>query len=378
MMPELSRLELDPTTGIYRQSPPYPGLRPPHYAEEFDYHTVFYDMFRSADGNWVVCVGPPLFNLAGVVAPALMRAFAVTSPREIRLRNFERQSQLWIRSSANSAELPPGLFRQDRIDVQPNGCDLFGGKNVLLTLSRNNNLDWIEDWAFFHAKAHRCDAVLLYDNASTAYPIPEIEERLLAAGVRPGLVIAWPYKYGPVGAGYLESNFAQHGVLEQARHRFLGSANAVLSIDIDELVMTEDDSSIFDLACRSETGYLCFSGYSIENATAWEGDLAQRRHKHFFMTKHLPHAAQHKWAIVPSRRPLRSDWHVHHVSRLRSDPALADLARYCHFEAITDNWRFERFKSEAINPAAHAPDPQLVRWLKIFDRPRDDAASSSG
>jgi hypothetical protein len=239
-----------------------------------------------------------------------------------------------------------------------------------VTMSRNNQLAWIRDWATFHASAHGCDAVLFYDNASDAYSQSDIVETLATvAGVDTAVVINWPFKFGPLGSPShpWDSDYSQRGALEHARHRFLGRARAVLNVDIDELVITADGSSIFDLVCRSDTGYLNFSGHCIENVTASPGDFALRRHRHFFMVKSPPAPAQQKWAVVPRRCPMRSQWSVHDVTRLRPGTAGSVAVHYCHFEAITDNWRYQRFRPEAANPFAHFPDQELLRWMQVFD-----------
>ena len=50
----------------------------------------------------------------------------------------------------------------------------FAGRNCLMTLSRDNALDWIRDWAAFHVREHGADAVLFFDNGSTDYRPEEI------------------------------------------------------------------------------------------------------------------------------------------------------------------------------------------------------------
>jgi hypothetical protein len=37
-------------------------------------------------------------------------------------------------------------------------CDRFAGRRVLFTLSKDNHLDWVADWAGFYASVHGCDA----------------------------------------------------------------------------------------------------------------------------------------------------------------------------------------------------------------------------
>ena len=81
----LSPLELHPGSPIRRTMPRPPHLRQPDYEQKFDFTTVFYDCFRSADGNWCVLLGPPLINLKSVVIPALPNIFRCQSSSDVRL-----------------------------------------------------------------------------------------------------------------------------------------------------------------------------------------------------------------------------------------------------------------------------------------------------
>ena len=146
----------------------------------------------------------------------------------------------------------------------------------MLTLSKNNELSWIGDWVHFFARRHGCDAVLFYDNASTKYEISAIYKTISSIpGIEVVIVVNWPYMYGPQGSDRdagppklpWDSAYSQPGVLEHARHRFLRLARAVVNADVDELVITTDKVSLFELICCSKTGYLKYPGYWIESAT---------------------------------------------------------------------------------------------------------------
>ena len=78
---------------------------------------------------------------------------------------------------------------------------MFSGLNVLLTLSKDNEIRWIRDWVTFFARRHECDAVLLYDNASTRYGSVDIYTAISSVpGIKACVVVHWPYKYGPQGS----------------------------------------------------------------------------------------------------------------------------------------------------------------------------------
>ena len=379
----LSSLELEPTGGLVRIPPRPSDQRNPDYETQFDYHTVLYDAFRSLDGEWIVLVGPPFAKLAPVIVPALMRAFALEPSRirqllaralrmergvRMRLRALDRHAQLWLRSGRSRGELPPGLFKQTGLEVQPNEHSRFRGKNVVVTQSRDNDLLWIRDWVRFHAKAHGCNAVLFYDNASTRYEAADLEEAIASIdGIDTALVIRWPFKIGPGGEGRAawDSDYGQYGLLEHARRRFLSTAGAVMSIDIDELVLTDNGSSIFDTVRRSDTGYVRFAGRWIENATSAVPDPTRRRHQHYVYYREGPPAAS-KWAVVPGRCPHGVQWRVHDIHGMEPDSRASAAVTYRHFRAISTNWKYERWKPEVVNPAIHRMDEELAQWLKRF------------
>ena len=279
---ELSTLELREETPLRRKSLRPADARPPDFDEKFDALTVFYDCFTTADGDWIILVGPPLVNLRPAVIPSVRRAFQQKWWNRYRIRCLDRCDLVCLRSSGQVADLGPNLFRQQQIKVQPNYCRTFEGRKVLLTTSRNNELNWIRDWVEFHVRHHQCDSVLLYENGSTKYSSRDVRAAIeRVRGVEVCVVVAWPYKFGPQGWDdkYWDSDFCQYGVLEHARRRFLSLATLVINGDIDELLITKERVPISDLLLRSRHGYLQYGGRWIENVSSGQGD--NRRHADF-------------------------------------------------------------------------------------------------
>ena len=60
---QLSSWSVDPTRDPTRNPPRPWSLRHESYEEQFDFTTVFYDVFWSPAGDEIICLGPPLFNL---------------------------------------------------------------------------------------------------------------------------------------------------------------------------------------------------------------------------------------------------------------------------------------------------------------------------
>jgi hypothetical protein len=376
---ELSALELNPMGPFRREAPRPQHLRDSRYHEQFDGLTVFYDCFRTADGRGTIMLGPPLLNLERVVLRAMYHAYGSSRlSRFLRLSRFSVSgyalySQLRIGPSWD-AQLPPGLFRQDRLAVQPNCSEMFRGRRVVLTLSRDNELQWIEDWARFFVGKHGADAVLFYDNGSTNYPLDEIRKTINSiSGVAVSCVVDWPYKYGPIAIGHdhWDSNYCQPCAIEHAHHRFLAHAQAVVNCDIDEFPITAGGESIFSIAQRSSTGYLKYDGQWVENASlSPEAKSGRRRHKHFFhRSKSAPYNTKtdpYKWTVMPGRCPADAQWWVHGISQITPDP-LSSHVRFRHFKAINTNWSHNRWQPQAPNQHDHAIDEELKEWLEIFD-----------
>jgi hypothetical protein len=367
----LSPLELNPSGRIRRTMPRPDHLRQPDYEDKYDFSTVFYDCFKSVNGDWCVFVGPPLRNLEPVVLPELLAAFQGPAPADVSLRHLFCCDQLWIRTDESYALLPHCTFRQAQISVQPGYWDLFDGRKVLLTKSKDNELRWIRDWVRFFASKHGSDAVLFYDNGSTSYDISEIRETITSIpGIEVALVVRWPFKFGPVGSETVhgpqglpwDSDYSQYGILEHARHRFLGSAEAVVNADVDELVLTKQKDSVFELLSRSETGYLRYPGYWIESAT----ESTNKKRRHFDFTYRLvreTEVSDPKWTVAPHRCSQNSQWGVHDVWGMQPD-ALSCEVSFRHFRAISTSWKYPRAELKQPNKQDYALDEELATWIE--------------
>ena len=366
----LSPLHLRPD-GVLRRDPPRPlSLRPETYEREFDYLTVFYDSFRSADGQFTVFLGPPLSNLEQPVLPGLVSAFEILVAGAATFRRLRLVDELWLRTDRESAVIPHGVFEETGLAVQPNLSHVFRDKKVLLTMSKDNELVWIKDWVYFHVAHHGTNAVLIYDNASTKYAQSELERAVASvSGIETSLVIDWPFKYGPQGdtgqADVLawDSNFSQWASLEHARYRLLASAHSVIWGDIDELVVTRNGASLHELAAASSTGYLRYGGHWIENAAIVSGP--ERRHADFvYRLESSP--AQSKWTAVPKRCPMKAQWRIHKISGVAPDALRSESAALRHFKAINTNWHLPRFRPEAPIEGKHVVDEELVNAFRVF------------
>ena len=208
----------------------------------------------------------------------------------------------------------------------------FRGTRALVIISKDNDLAWIRDWATFYVRNHGCNAILFYDNGSTRYGLGELRALFASiAGIDVARVEPWRFKFGSPRARFelWDSDFWQYGMLPHARHRFLARAAAVLNSDVDELVITRNGKSIYDLTRRSRSGYLCYRGAWVENAA--DVPPEGRRHADFRYRKPGPDSRADKWCLVPWRCPSGSQWQVHQVPGKNAPGASSNAFRRAIF-----------------------------------------------
>jgi len=381
---------------LARTPPRPPEFRKPDYEQKFDYHTLIYDVFHY-HGD-VAAIGPPLLNLKEAAKnfeyranSRLLRAYfsdmnrmsrwifkdasKLHLPRWIRGRKpLSRRSPsdllkvLGTRNLSRPQPFPGGeltiSFNNEKsasAAVGQNFRHLFAGRRCLLTKSKNNDLCWIRDWVKFHVNAHRADAALIYDNGSDAYAPRDILDALMGiSGLQVAIVVEWPFKWGVHGDdfGIWDSDFAQHGILEHARWRFLEFARGVVYQDVDELAVS--DRSIFEIAELSKQGTVLYEGRWIEHVMPQRGasTTAQPRHADFRYFKPDDPPTATKWCTVPSRNKRSRQWRVHWIK-----PAeMTDEIKLRHFRAISTGWKYDR-SSEPFDPSVHREDEELVRSL---------------
>jgi len=314
-----------------------PDERDAAYEAGYDRTTLWYDAFWEA--GRITCVAPPLMNLKATVFGAAL----TLDGRPARLRRVARHQRYEVLQIAAPSlpreialagadwSLAAGVARADR--------QTFADKNVILTISRDNELEWIRDFALYHRRMQGADAVLFIDNGSTAYPPEAVAETLREAGLE-ALIVTAPLPYGPVLQGARNKHVAKFfrtAMLNVARLRFLSTARAVLNVDIDELVWSEG-KSVFDMAAESTIGFAPFAG-------RWRNpgpDAGQPpRHADHVWRRDVQKDCPAKYAVAPQKLAGRLSWDVHRLERLPlKDLFLRRDAGYWHCSGISTGWKY--------------------------------------
>ncbi|MBT9288968.1 sulfotransferase [Prosthecodimorpha staleyi] len=352
---------------------PVDRVNPGESPGRFDVDTLFFDIFRDTAPDRVVALGPRIDTVTPELGPIRFRAGGADLDAEASPARPGLPLMRWTISGRDlgRAGRIEVLARERRADVaiQPSGTHLFAGRRVLLTLSQDNPLAWIRDWAEYHVRTQGIDAVLLYDNASTRYAPQDIAAALSGiAGLIQVTVVSWPFPYGLSQNAGLD-RFCQVGALEHARRRFLARSRGVLSLDIDELVVS-GGPSVLDRLEGSKAAAMVFRGFWAEApAIASVADRDRLRHRDCLLglrgqvdtsDARVEAPCRPKWAAIPARLDDDAGLAVHAIlgpdSRVDPDQVWSigeDMVHFRHLRQINSGWKTERWKSEAYDAARH-------------------------
>lgn len=356
-------------------APPRDCPRPPHqrngsFADKFDWHTLFYDVYRV--GRDVVFQGPPFYGFLDALKKAAPFRGAFGFPRfHARHHGEDKRGEIWLRTDRDAFTIDCELGTFD-ITVQPNRADLFAGRRVIFTMSKDNRIAWIEDWLRFHRELHGADAALIYDNGSTLYSPAELQAHLRETF--PDMVIVvldWSFPYGPPGgmSGAVDGqpvpfdcDFAQIGKFQHSRFRFFGQAKSVLNCDIDELVIANGTRTVFEAA--EEDGFTKFEGHWITNRNAaGTQDPDALRHADFSLRRREDEEiCPPKWAVTPGKFSRKCSWSVHNIFGTRANARISDEFTYRHFRGINTSWKYDRWAAGDAASAALADERLLAAY----------------
>ena len=346
------------------------------FIASYERNVLFYDVFWEHGGKRIILIGPPAIDLA----PHYRAARYVAQPSGVAVKAKAHHSStvfvFSLRPPAGTTHLDIELGgATQRVGVAQNHSDFFAGRNLLFTLSQNNDLQWIADWARFHVVNQGVDAVLLFDNRSTRYTPADIEATLLAVpGLQRVAVVPTPFTYPHEDRGVPKhifwAHFLQPAVIVDMFRRYGMASNGILNCDIDELAVPLADKTVFAEATASRSGTVYFRGCWIEPVPEKDREGGYR-HADFRQVEadvNYGRGGTNKWALTPNRpwlQKLRIHPYPHSVANRpplsRHKPGTAYIA---HFKAISTGWKYDR----GVVDAAAAPIREDAPLSAALDR----------
>lgn len=371
-----------PPDGTLREPPRPPAEREPGFDDRFDATTLVYDAFESRRHGATLLVCPPLLNLEPAIRDARFTSAATGAELGFRIEHRRLIDVIVVDRSPGDGDIriESGI---GTFEVGPDAdrTDLFAGCRTMLTMSKDNELVWLQDWMRFHRDVHGADALLLYDNASTTYTNTELAEALSqVAGFRQVRIVEWPYRYGPQGDAHgrhWDCFYSQLGMLEAARHHYLGSAAAVMMADPDELVVPLTGTSVFDAARVARSGVVAYHGLWVptfrEHTT-----LRPVRHRDFLDVERpqwgrrfgvIPTRRyfENKWTAVPERMPDDAQWLIHAILGVLRSRWASRRFWFAHYRAISTSWKYDRAEVDVRDRRRHRRPRSLRRALERVD-----------
>lgn len=311
---------------------------------EFDFNTLFYDIVITESATLLYC--PKLLNLEKIIKES---TFCIDNiERPFSIIRYSRYDCIKINQTGAKLSIKNQYF-DCNWELRPFDVNRFAGKNCIVTMNKNNQLDWITDFVKFYIKHHRLDTIIIFDNASDAYQVSDLENCLTQTGVSDFLIVNTPFPYGPILANRNKSLcFLQTALLNLAKEKFLSQSNAVLSVDIDELVWTKN-KTIFQMAQSSLLGVVLFKGEWRVTAD----NTATRHASHHYVDSTLP-SCPTKYCYAPKKMLSWLGLSVHkiylrrkHLRNILNFILTTSGAGYWHCRSISTHWKSLRDSNHA-------------------------------
>jgi len=333
-----------PEASAHRRDHALPAeARDAAYLARYDDRTLVYDAVELASGR-VLVTCPALLNLRALLRTGLRRG-----GRAARIRRHWSVATTDMLTLGGTGPLSVSVDGAEHaLPIRRSRAADFAGRNAVMTINRNNALDWIRDWLGFYIRMHGLDAAVIFDNGSDHYSPGDLAETMASAGLKAGAVYSAPFPYGaPVKSpdGRRNGLLLQISLMNLARRDMLSLARAVLNADIDELVETPQGQSVFDMAVARRHSMVKIHGHWVYPAPGTPLPALQRLHSH--RAEPERRCAQ-KWCAVPSGLLSRFGWTPHHVGGplVRLVPVTPGT-RLHHCRATATGWNDNRFDAPA-------------------------------
>ncbi|TDQ64519.1 hypothetical protein ATL17_2539 [Maritalea mobilis] len=358
-----STIRLDADSSVQRLPKNPKRDRPQKFLESFDFNTLYYDCFWDETERDVLCVGPTPTNLKAHYKKAIYKA--LPSGKAVKAKHFFSLTVM----TTQLKDVPPDTVEIEMqfadevhlMHVQANSCGQFEGENLMFTLSKNNDLNWIKFWADYHVRHQKVSSIILFDNGSDQYEIGDLVETLQTVkGLQKVLVASMPYPYCAkdeiLKVNPYWAHFLQIALMTIVLRRFGMKAKSILNLDIDELANSNGAADVFTLAEQSNLGILAMKGVWVEPIV--EGNFGD--HRDFTSVakdEKRNYCYAGKWAIDPKRKwfkKLKVFPYMHWIeNRAQLGRRYVEGVHFWHFKGINTNWKLDRAKPMEFDPEIH-------------------------
>ncbi|WP_196158724.1 hypothetical protein [Reinekea sp. G2M2-21] len=360
----LSGFDLANASSLRRKHVRNESRRNEHYLARYDDTTLFYDCFYNPQKRCYTFTAPRFLNLW----PEFKQAVQVNGSRfrgRLKRYTWQRCEQVEVYAPANAELSLRSEHLNGVIPVRDSHRDLFSAMNCALAISKDNQLSWIRDWAQFHVRAHGLEAVCIIDNASTEYTASDVLETLRSVSeLKAAVVLSAPFPYGPVDSSKkleVSPRFLQTSMFNLIKQDLFADARAILSVDIDELVMPNKSVSVFDAAVAARLGAVSFRELRVFPEANEERAYNHRAHTQVRAGRKLGNT---KWCVAGHGFMNRFGWAVHRFGGAFFPFTETQDFTYLHCHATSTSWKKNRYGQVENLMVDGAVQNALTQYLK--------------
>ena len=202
---------------------------------------LFYDALLVK--NKLLAIGPHLPNLESVIGKPRLFLHHLqhkNKTQEVKYfqENYRELNYLVIDNIPGDVKINPADWKlsfkfesfEQRMRLQQNPFNGGKLKNTLVTVQKDNPLQWISDWCNYYNENHGVDRVIIYNNAPTpAESLPD----LAINDEMEVWYVEWPHKYLQLFCA------CQLGALNHSYRLAQDSTSYFLNFDIDEYLVND-------------------------------------------------------------------------------------------------------------------------------------------
>ncbi len=219
--------------------------------QQYDFKTLFYDMFLTDNKKYLVCIGPPLLNLGDPLSISCLDRplkFSITKMRRgaptrklfiihIKIPFSSQNNKLTLKFRFTHFSLTASYFKQPPLPMART-------KLTLATLQKDYPILWIRDWCRWYRRVHAIKRIVIYDNGSKnlialKHSLSQLDEDIEI------LLVHWPFPYGPVRSH--DNKYSQEGSANHCHLMFCPRRTRwVTFLDLDEYLYVEGERPLID------------------------------------------------------------------------------------------------------------------------------------
>lgn len=332
-----SPLTLPVHAPLYRMPPRDWSKIDSRYMSKYDGHTLACDVFTFEDE--LCMIGPPLLNLQPAVSSAEALIDGAERIASVNWTELDRASRARVETKGIAEHFSLSIEGIE-LECQPTSAQhsLFQGRNVAVTMNKDNRLENIRDWAQNLTTNHEVTAIIVYDNRSADYSPSQIVDSLrTVSDLEVGIVVDWPYKFGNL-TGDWSSDFGQYMCWEHARWRFCRTASCVIIGDVDEFPISEDGRTLVQVVQDSPSGAILYPVRNAPPVPRYGLDPGRiRLHSDYLYMDTVRGTFSKKVAYIPSRVPDTGQIGNHYVKGVKNLFTNAIISR--HVNGVHLSWR---------------------------------------